>query len=345
MRLIARVATTPIASAGDVIAHTSTAKGYFGLLKCGVVGTSHHVSEQHLDRYLAEFAFRYNARHVTDSDTNGKGTQPSSREKACLQGLVADGSGACTVPIDPKKITSDVTLELDEQAVSVTAFAKALDHFIGLVKEVSISAAPTKDPSAWLVDVYPGSVGIGLRAQSGAFSYEEISVIRSALLAGVRDLDAGHRPRMFSDRAIEHSKALATIQNKRAQPLTVRIWSGQSEAIPVSREIVRSAETLLAPSYEQEGTVDGRLERVSAHDKYEFVIYDTVTDRGITCYVDEPLLDQALLAFRKRVEVTGTIKYRSDGQPVSVRAREIVRFPDASEIPSLDQIRDLLKGA
>jgi transposase-like protein len=49
---------------GDV--HTNTVEGYFGLLKRGIIGTYHHVSKQHLHRYLAEFDFRYNARKTTD---------------------------------------------------------------------------------------------------------------------------------------------------------------------------------------------------------------------------------------------------------------------------------------
>lgn len=48
-------------------AHTNCAEGYFGLLKRGIFGTYHHVSKQHLDRYLAEFNFRYNSRKVEDS--------------------------------------------------------------------------------------------------------------------------------------------------------------------------------------------------------------------------------------------------------------------------------------
>jgi transposase-like protein len=50
---------------GDV--HTQTVEGYFANLKRGVNGIYHHVSRAHLDRYLAEFDFRYNARHVSDS--------------------------------------------------------------------------------------------------------------------------------------------------------------------------------------------------------------------------------------------------------------------------------------
>jgi len=47
--------------------HTNTVEGWFALLKRGVTGTFHHVSEQHLDRYVDEFAFRYNRRDITDA--------------------------------------------------------------------------------------------------------------------------------------------------------------------------------------------------------------------------------------------------------------------------------------
>jgi transposase-like protein len=45
---------------GDV--HTNTIEGYFSVLKRGINGVYHHVSQQHLKRYLAEFDFRYNER-------------------------------------------------------------------------------------------------------------------------------------------------------------------------------------------------------------------------------------------------------------------------------------------
>lgn len=43
-------------------AHTNTIESYFAILKRGVMGTYHHVSQQHLKRYLCEFDFRYNER-------------------------------------------------------------------------------------------------------------------------------------------------------------------------------------------------------------------------------------------------------------------------------------------
>ncbi len=52
-------------------AHTNTIEGYFSILKRGIGGVYHHVSQQHLKRYLGEFDFRYNLRsalEVTDAE-------------------------------------------------------------------------------------------------------------------------------------------------------------------------------------------------------------------------------------------------------------------------------------
>jgi transposase-like protein len=38
--------------------HVNNAENYFSIFKRGVIGTFHHISEQHLHRYLAEFDFR-----------------------------------------------------------------------------------------------------------------------------------------------------------------------------------------------------------------------------------------------------------------------------------------------
>ena len=51
---------------GDVLISTNTIESYFAIVRRGLDGTYHHVGKQHLHRYLSEFDFRYNARHVSD---------------------------------------------------------------------------------------------------------------------------------------------------------------------------------------------------------------------------------------------------------------------------------------
>jgi transposase-like protein len=51
---------------GDV--YTNTAENYFSILKRGINGVYHRVSEAHLHRYLSEFDFRYNNREAVGVD-------------------------------------------------------------------------------------------------------------------------------------------------------------------------------------------------------------------------------------------------------------------------------------
>jgi transposase-like protein len=59
-------------SAGEYVRgvfwHSNSAESFFALLKRGVYGSFHSVSEAHLHRYLAEFDFRHNHRKVSDSE-------------------------------------------------------------------------------------------------------------------------------------------------------------------------------------------------------------------------------------------------------------------------------------
>jgi transposase-like protein len=48
--------------------HTNTVESHFALLKRGIFGTFHNISEAHLSRYLAEFDFRANTRDMSDGE-------------------------------------------------------------------------------------------------------------------------------------------------------------------------------------------------------------------------------------------------------------------------------------
>lgn len=49
-------------------AGTNEVEAFFALLKRGIVGSFHHVSKQHLNRYCDEFSFRWNHRKISDAE-------------------------------------------------------------------------------------------------------------------------------------------------------------------------------------------------------------------------------------------------------------------------------------
>ncbi len=61
--------------------HTNTVENYFSIMKRGITGVYHHVSQQHLKRYLAEYDFRYNEREAL-------GVSDAERMEKSIQGIV-----------------------------------------------------------------------------------------------------------------------------------------------------------------------------------------------------------------------------------------------------------------
>jgi len=63
--------------------HSNTVESYFSLLKRGLVGTFHHVSEAHLQRYVTEFDFRFSHRETKEKiDGKWVRTGPNDGERA-----------------------------------------------------------------------------------------------------------------------------------------------------------------------------------------------------------------------------------------------------------------------
>ena len=56
--------------------HVNTAESFFALIKRGMMGTFHSVSEAHLQRYVDEFAFRWNTREALDIDDAARAALP-----------------------------------------------------------------------------------------------------------------------------------------------------------------------------------------------------------------------------------------------------------------------------
>jgi len=60
---------------------TNTVEGFFSIFKRGMKGIYQHCGEQHLQRYLAEFDFRYNTRHITDAERRDEASRGISGKR------------------------------------------------------------------------------------------------------------------------------------------------------------------------------------------------------------------------------------------------------------------------
>lgn len=73
-------------SAGEYVSkdgatHIQSAEAFFAILKRGVMGSFHSISEQHLGRYVDEFEFRWNTRSAL-------GVEDTERAALMVKGAV-----------------------------------------------------------------------------------------------------------------------------------------------------------------------------------------------------------------------------------------------------------------
>ena len=71
-------------------ATTNTVEGFFGLFKRGVVGSFHHISEKHMNRYLSEFSFRWDLRKVSDGERTAEAIRAAEGKRLMYRVPVKD---------------------------------------------------------------------------------------------------------------------------------------------------------------------------------------------------------------------------------------------------------------
>ena len=105
---------------------------------------------------------------------------------------------------------------------------------------------------------------------------------------------------------------------------------------PVS---VAYVDELLGTPAKAYGTIEGKLFALNTKGRLTFSIAETLTGKDVKCYFSDDIFDEVIRAIRRRVSAYGLIRYRKNGQPVSVEIEKLTVFPDQSDLP---QFRDII---
>ncbi len=247
--------------------------------------------------------------------------------------------------IDAEALKGDIGIELDADDVSAGDFVRALEAFVGLIREITRQTNHKLPKDAWRLVVQEGSQIVSVMPDTNKLPQAVADGVLSFIMDGMDSLEREAKlPPMFTERALESARELSKIssrQNDSAVPIRLLSREGRLSS-KVTRSTFNHVSEILDWKYEDLGTVDGTLEVVSAHDGYEFRIYEPVWNRPVRCSFDQELLADALRAFKKRVEVQGMIRYTKDGIPVSAKVLKISEFPDSSELPTFRDVRGIL---
>ena len=237
-------------------------------------------------------------------------------------------------------------LSLDlKGSLPLEKFEKAIGAFFDLIKQVSKEALHENQKIHWTVTVRSGSATVNAIPHYKPDVAAEARQILRAVPDGVHSIEHGIEdiPRFFNREAIKAVKRLGTIQSLKPDDVTgVRIRSDSVKANITPKSVV-SADALIGGQHQAFGSIEGKMQTITDREGFRFVVYDSLYDNRVDCFIDEELMEQAIANFRRRVRVSGMVQYDRQGDPVSIKVNEIYAFPKNSDLPSVKRIRGILK--
>lgn len=109
----------------------------------------------------------------------------------------------------------------------------------------------------------------------------------------------------------------------------------------LTADVTRRVDSALEVAEECIGFIEGQLEQINIHEGANtFHIYPDVGPRRVACHFPNVLLDDAIYAVSRKVEVSGTLKYRHGAAfPHAIAVSAIDAFPPDDELPTWEDLR------
>lgn len=241
-------------------------------------------------------------------------------------------------------MAQELTLEMSGPAITADKFEQGIRHFLALIKDVSRDVSQHKKAVKWLVNVEPGSVRVNFIPVTEK-SPDSLPRIVQSVSNGLRILEGEpEKPPHFSDRAMTNARALASIVDHGEEGVdSVRVLSNGS-AVSLTGKTVAHVAFMIGAYSKDWGTIEGRLAVISERHGYSFMIYDSLTDKPTRCHFPDSMLPRVIDAFGKNVAVSGLIRYRRNGEPMTIKVTERDQFRIFQAKENLPTVSELCSG-
>jgi hypothetical protein len=244
----------------------------------------------------------------------------------------------------PQHDPQQLTLRIDGPKVTAEQFADAVNAFVDLLDEVSRDVTGSAGAVRWIITLESGSNLVNATPEA---------IKKRARVAGLgRTISRGvglverraQRPKHFTDWALRRSRDLSAVADGQ-DVRSIQIRAAETTNIMVSEKLAANVNRLLGEDIEEYGTVEGRLQTLSERNRPHFAVYDPLTDQPVRCNIQPAQLELAWKAFGRRVAVSGVIRYRKNGQPVSIQAESLYVFPADDQLPTAEDVYGILSTA
>ncbi len=206
------------------------------------------------------------------------------------------------------KDTLGLTLQGD---IPLAEFAQAMRHFASLVEALTNEVGEHAEIEWEIAKLESGSATALIIGRSVNQTAIEKVVKAFEIIGGSIQND---EPIPYPEPIAREARAITGLLNGKITSVEFKTEEfGVSIDRPIELQEITSGEFSF-------GTVTGTVETLSKHGKMRFVLYDTLFNRAVDCYLQKGQEDLMLDAWDKRVRVAGQI-YRDpiSGRPVDVR--------------------------
>jgi hypothetical protein len=242
----------------------------------------------------------------------------------------------------------ELTLRLDGNLITPEDFKKATQAFVNLIISVTEDMAKGGKKPVWNMSVREGSAVLVARPVADTQTRKTARAAIKRVKTGIGDFEKGKLiVGTFSPRAMYAIQEIASLPTRlnKAGITTVEFGGGKGKQVPVTHKTAEFLKKNLGAQRSAYGAIEGKLSTISERGTFQFVVFDSIADRGVNCFVPEGMFKDAHSAFGKRVSVFGNIQYDRDGKPLSIKVENIRVFRDPSELPPLDSFIGILKSA
>lgn len=242
---------------------------------------------------------------------------------------------------------NELILKIHHQpgGVEATTLLVALQSMIGYLNGLSDSlfARGKKKPSWLVTNIQMGDPMEIALAPPQDFDEDAAEKILNAGMECIREIESSGDNRFNLDRsALGHVKKLAGAFVHDGEELEL-ISPGRGNIIPSSHlsAHVNALKKNVKKEFYSWTTIEGTLDYADVHGKYEFKVFDLLTDVSVKCIIPDRMFEDAKRLLGQRVLVKGEIKQDQEYRITSMNVEEFYPLPMDSILPQFEDFKGL----
>jgi hypothetical protein len=226
----------------------------------------------------------------------------------------------------------------EEGRIRLSTFVNELQNLSAALTKVSKEAGDGKPTTVFDVEElsYNSPMRVVLAPKPGNEHLAEMVLARFETVAQAVTTDTSLDS--FDADLLDDLRKLAKPVGNKLKYATLIVNDNEFE---LTERVTRRVDDALAVDEECDGFIEGQLEQINIHEGANtFHIYPEIGPRKVSCHFPNALLDDAVFAVGRKVEVSGVLKYRHGASfPYAIAVKAIDAAPPEYELPTWDDLR------